>query len=34
MTLEFKVVAVFLVVIAVAMLYAIGEYLWRERRRK
>jgi len=34
MTLEFKVVAVFLAVLAAAMLYAIGEYLWRERRRK
>ena len=34
MLLELKVVAVCLVVVAVAMLYAIGEYLWRERRRK
>jgi uncharacterized iron-regulated membrane protein len=33
MTLELKVIAVSLVVLAVAMLYAIGEYLWRERRR-
>jgi uncharacterized iron-regulated membrane protein len=33
MTLELKVIAVCLVVLAVAMLYAIGEYLWRERRR-
>ena len=34
MTLELKVIAVCLVVAAVSMLYAIGEYLWRERRRK
>ncbi len=33
MMLELKVIAVCLVVLAVAMLYAIGEYLWRERRR-
>ena len=34
MMLELKVVAVCLAVVAIVMLYAIGEYLWRERRRK
>lgn len=33
MMLELKVVAVCLVVVAVVMLYVVGEYLWRERRR-
>jgi hypothetical protein len=34
MMLELKVIAVLLVLVAVAMLYAIGEYLWRERQGK
>ena len=34
MGIELKVVAVFLAVLAVALLYAIGEYLWHNRRRR
>jgi len=33
-TSELKVAAVFLVILAAAMLYVIAEYLWKNRRRR
>lgn len=33
LTVEFKVMGVAIIVLALAMLYAIAEYLWVNRRR-
>lgn len=34
METELKVAAVFLIVLALAVLYAVAEYLWHNRRRR